>query len=568
MAESLFDVDVPCSKPEHEVRVDFDVRVPMRDGITLSADVYRPSSAGRFPAILLRTPYLKTSKEAFELATYFATRGYSVVWMDVRGRGDSEGAFVPYRNDGPDGHDAIEWCAAQPWCDGNVGTMGGSYLGRIQWLTAVLRPPHLRCMVVLVTPSDPFVEMPIGTEGPMHVCWRHMTSGRVLQNAESIDWMKIYEHLPLATMDEKLGRHMPDWREALAHQTLDDYWRPLCYQNRFHEVDVPVLHISGWYDDEQIGTPLNFIGMTRHGRTEAARRSQKLLMGPWAHRVNTTTKLGEVDFGPSAVIDLRKYQLRWFDYWLKGIDSRIMDEPPVRIFVMGANRWRDEHEWPLERTRWTRYYLHSAGRANSRFGDGLLSTDLPGDEPPDSYDYDPARPVPFITEPTSSQIGGPDDYSAVERRDDVLVYTTPPLAEDVEVTGPIRVELYASSSAVDTDFTAKLLDVWPNGFAQRLCDGIVRCRYREGMDRVVWMEPGRIYPLTIDLWNTSQVFKKGHAIRLEISSSAFPKYDRNLNTGGDLAAETRMVVAHQTVYHDREHPSCVILPIIPAAIPR
>lgn len=552
----------------YEVRVDFDVRVPMRDGITLSADLHRPAIPGQYPAILLRTPYQKTSKDCFELGTYFASRGYVVVWMDVRGRGDSEGVFVPYRNDGVDGYDAIEWCAQQDWCNGNVGTLGGSYLGRIQWLTAVLRPPHLKAMAVLVTPSDPFVEVPTGTESPMHLCWRHLVSGRVVQNPDVVNWEKVYEHLPLLTMDEALGRLLPGWREALQHPTLDEYWQPLCYQNRFGEVDVPVLHISGWYDDEQVGTPLNFMGMVREGRSPATRAAQKLLMGPWPHQVNRDTRLGAVDFGQEAVIDLRGYELRWFDHWLKGIDTGIMNEPPVRIFVMGANHWRDECEWPLARTFFTRFYLHSGGRANSRFGDGWLSLEPPGEEPPDRYDYDPANPVPFITEPTSNQIGGPDDYAAVERRDDVLVYTTPFLEEDVEVTGPVTVELYASSSALDTDFTAKLLDVWPSGFAQRLGDGIVRARYREGMDRQVLLKPGKIYEFKIDLWNTSQVFRKGHRIRLEISSSAFPKYDRNLNTGGELARETRMVIASQTVYHDRLHPSCVILPVIPRESPQ
>lgn len=565
----------PHGEQTGAVKVAYDVRVPMRDGVTLSADVYRRSGSSRSPAILLRTPYLKVSREQHELATYFAQRGYAVVWMDVRGRGDSEGTFVPYRLDGVDGFDAIEWIAAQPWCDGSVGTLGGSYLGRIQWLTALLRPPHLRCMVVLVTPSDPFVEVPTGTPSPMHLCWAHMTSGRVMQNIENVDWMKVYEHLPLVTMDEEaLGRRIPCWKEDLEHVTLDDHWRPLCYQDRFHEIDVPVLHISGWYDDEQIGTPRNFVGMTRNARTEHARRSQKLLMGPWPHQVNRSTRLGEVDFGAHSVIDLRAYQLRWFDHWLKGIDTGIMDEPPVRVFVMGANVWRDEHEWPLERTVWTRYYLHSEGRANSRFGDGVLSTRPPGPAGssgagavPDRYVYDPARPVPFITEPTSSQIGGPDDYAAIERRDDVLVYSTPPLEQDLEVTGPVLVELYASSSAKDTDFTAKLLDVWPTGFAQRLCDGIVRARYREGMEHAVLMEPGRVYRFSIDLWHTSQVFLRGHCIRLEIASSAFPKYDRNLNTGEDMVHETQGVVAHQAVYHDAAHPSCIILPVIPATSP-
>lgn len=551
------------ARPAHDMTIDFDVRVPMRDGVELSADVYRPKDDGRYPVILQRTPYLKTGEQVPQQTRSFVERGYVFVLMDVRGRGDSDGVFVPYRNDGRDGYDAIEWCAMQPWSDGNIGTIGGSYLGRIQWLTALEQPPRLRAMIVSVTPSDPFVEWPTGTPGPMQMCWIHMTSGRTLQNTAAVDWMAVYEHLPLLTMDERAGRRSPRWRENLAHEQLDDYWRAIAYQDKLDRVAVPVLHISGWYDDEQIGTPLNYARMVAQAATPEARASQKLLMGPWGHAINSTAKLGEVDFGPGAVIDLRGYQLRWFDHWLKGAASGIMDEPPVRIFVMGENRWRDEREWPPARARLTAYYLRSGGSANSRFGDGTLSTEPPAGEPPDSYSYDPARPVPFITEPVSSQIGGPDDYAAIQRRDDVLVYTIGPLEADVEVTGRVRVELYASSSASDTDFMAMLLDVHPSGFAQRLCDGMVRARFRDGMDRPAPIEPGRVYRYEIDCWNTAQLFRKGHSIRVQIASSAFPKYDRNLNTGESLATGTAMAVAEQRVYHDAAHPSRIVLSIIP-----
>ena len=552
-----------------EIRIEFDQRVPVRDGITISADVYRlvdsSNEAKKYPVILTRTPYLKLSERMLVPAKYFAERGYVFVAMDVRGRGDSDGVFVPYFNEGPDGYDAIEWCASQPWSDGNVGTVGSSYPGYIQWLAALQKPPHLRAMVVRVTPSDPFVETPTGLPSPMALCWLHYVSGRVNQWMEAIDWTRVYEHLPLLTMDERAGRRNPNWRANIEHPQLDDYWAPLCYQDKFDKVDVPVLHISGWYDDEQIGTPLNYVGMTTRGATPAVRANQRLLMGPWGHVVNTESKLGEVDFGPQALIDLRAEELRWFNRWLKGYVqiSATTEEYPVRIFVMGVNEWRDEREWPLARTRWTPFYLHSGGRANSRFGDGTLSMTKQGDEPTDNYYYDPARPVPFITDPTSSQIGGPDDYEAIERRDDVLVYVTETLTEEVEVTGPVRVDLFASSSAQDTDFMVKLVDIWPSGFTQRLCDGMVRARFREGMDRTSLIEPGRVYHYSIDCWNTSQVFKVGHRIGLEISSSAFPKYDRNLNTGAPLGMTTEMVVAEQRVYHDEERPSAVVLPIIP-----
>lgn len=545
------------------VRAMYDVRVPMRDGVELSADIFRPDDDEQHPVILTRTPYVKAGPVTVETAAYFAKAGYAMVFMDVRGRGDSDGEFVPYRNDGRDGYDAIEWLAAQSWSTGAVGTIGGSYAARIQWLTALQQPSHLRCMIASVTPSDPFVETPTGVSSPMHVCWHHMTGRRVLQPTVGIDWMAVYEHLPLRTMDEAVGRAMPNWREEMDHVGLDGWWRAICYQDKYDQVTVPVLHISGWYDDELIGTPLNYKGMVERAGSDEARRNQKLLIGPWPHGVNSTHKMGEVDFGPQGTIDLRGTQKRFFDRWLKGEDNGVDTEPPVRIFVMGENQWRDEQEWPLARTQYVSYYLHSGGNANSRLGDGLLSTDTPGEEPPDGYHYDPARPVPFLTEPVSNQIGGPDDYAAVQRRDDVLVYLSEPVRERTEITGPIRLTLYASSSAPDTDFMAMLFDQHPSGFAQRLCDGMVRARFRDGMDQSSPIEPGQPYCYNIDLWDTCQVFAPGHRIGLQIASSAFPKFDRNLNTGGSIPDGTEMNPADQQIYHDAEHPSHLILPLIP-----
>ena len=545
------------------LKIDFNRRVPMRDRTELSADVYRPVAPGRYPVLLLRTPYTKTGSSNLKIIKYFVAHGYAVVYMDVRGRGDSDGTFVPYRSEGQDGYDAVEWCAAQEWSTGKVGTLGGSYNGMIQWLTAVQQPPHLTAMIVLATPSDPFVEWPTGLPLPAHISWFHYTSGHVLQNMELVDWNKLYWHLPLATMDEAMGRPNRHWKEEVEHSKLDAWWEPRRYQNKYDRVRVPVLHISGWYDDEQVGTPLNFIGMTTKGATPEVRRSQRLLIGPWPHAINSSTKLGEVEFGPTAVIDMNAYWLRWFDHWLKGVDGGLLKEPPVRIFVMGENVWRDENEWPLARTRWTKYYLHSGGRANTLAGDGTLSAAAPSGEPADSYTYDPAQPTPYITNPSFAQIGGPDDYRQVEQREDVLVYTSEPLAEEMEVCGPVRVRLAAASSAPDTDFMAKLIDVWPNGFAQRLTDGMVRARFREGMDRPSLIEPGRVYTYDLDLWNTCQLYRRGHRVRLEIASSAFPKYDRNPNTGEALGQTTRMRKAEQKIYHDGEHPSYVILPVVP-----
>ena len=549
----------------HPLTIVFDQRIPMRDGVTLSADIILPQAArqgGRFPCILVRTPYVKASAARYELGRWFAERGYAVVNQDVRGRGDSDGVFEPYFNEGRDGYDTIEWCAAQPWCDGSVGTYGGSYLGRVQWLAALEQPPHLKTMIVMVTPSDPFVETPTGSPSPMHLCWLHYTAGHANQVMEAVPWDEVYQHLPLNRMDEAAGRQLPAWKQECEHPWLDAYWQPLCYQNRFAEINLPVLHISGWYDDEQVGTPRNFIGMTRQAPSDFARAHQRLLMGPWGHAINSTQKLGEVDFGAAAIIDLRLAQLDWFDRHLKGLPGAAEHEAPVRIFVMGENQWRDEQEFPLARTRWQRYYLHSEGSANSRYGDGSLTTQPPLSEPADRYHYDPSRPYPFLTEPTSNQIGGPDDYAAVLRRDDVLFFATEPLTADTEVTGPIQLELFAASSTPDTDFTAMLLDVHPSGFIQRLCDGMVRARFRLGMDRPMLIEPGAVLPYTIDLWYTSQVFRPGHRIAISIASSAFPKFDRNLNTGEDLAASSRLATADQAVYHTAAYPSALILPVI------
>jgi putative CocE/NonD family hydrolase len=549
-----------ASNQTYSVKINFDQRVKMRDGIELSADVYRPDADDKFPVILSRTPYIKTG--ALRTARYFAEHGYVFVAMDVRGRGDSDGKFIPYRNDGQDGYDAIEWCAAQSWSTGKVGTIGGSYNGRIQWLTAVLQPPHLAAIAASVTPSDPFVEWPTGVHLPMDISWYHYTAGHVSQNMDAVDWSKIHWHLPLYTMDEAVGRPSPIWKDDLDHPQLDAYWEPLRYQNKYDRVKVPVLHISGWYDDEQIGTPLNYIGMTTKG-PEEVRMKQKLLLGPWPHAVNSTTKLGDVDFGPTAVIDLNGYLLHWFDYWLKGKDTGIIAEPPVRVFVMGENKWADENEWPIARSQWTKYYIHSRGLANSLFGDGTLSTTIPGSEPADNFTSDPNRPVTFITEPSFAQIGSTDDYRPVERRDDVLVYTSEPLSEDTTVCGPIKVQLYASSSAKDTDFMTMLLDVWPDGYAQRLIDGMVRARFRDGMDKPSLIEPGKIYVYNIDLWNTCQTFKKGHKIRIQIASSAFPKYDRNPQTGDVLGKTIKLQTAEQKIFHDETQPSHVVLPIVP-----
>ena len=538
------------------VRTDFDVRIPMPDGVQLSADLWRPDTDAPVHLVLARTPYNKNNATVARLGRLFSAHGFAFAMVDVRGRGDSDGAFVPYVSDGQDGADCIAWCAEQPWCSGQIATLGGSYGGLIQWLTALHRPPALKAMIAMVSPSDPFVEWPTGTSGPMMLSWHRMTAGRMRQHVDDIDWERVYGHLPLLTMDEAAGFRSDVWRENLSHPTLDEHWAPLQYQDRLGELDVPVLHISGWYDDEQVGTPRNFAAMVAGGAP-----GQQLLMGPWGHAVNTTSKLGEVDFGPGSLIDLDAYWLRWLDAQL---DGGPWDDAPVRAFVMGVDEWRDLPQWPPAEMDVRPLYLRSDGAANSRLGNGRLTWDAPGDgEPDDAYDYAPERPVPFVTGITSAQLGGPDDYSGVELRGDVLVYTGEELAEPLQLIGPVTLVLHATSSAPDTDFTGKLLDVHPSGFAQRLCDGIVRARFREGMDAERLLEPGRAYAYEIDLWHTAHVFLPGHRLRVEVASSAFPKYDRNLNTGEPLATGTRTAVAHQVVHSDAARPSHLRCPVVP-----
>jgi uncharacterized protein len=531
----------------------FNVRIPLRDGLTLSADLTIPSTLPA-PAVVSRTPYGKTGEAATKRGTVFANAGYAFVTVDVRGRGDSDGEFQPYRNDGPDGYDVIEWVAAQDWCNGNVATHGGSYLGRIQWITALEQPPSLRAMVCMVTPSDPFVETPSGAPTPMHINWYRLVDARVPQYQDSVDWMTVYKHRPLATMDEAAGFVSANWREETRHPTLDEWWEPVRYQHRIGEIDVPVLHISGWYDDEEIGTPANFASMVAAGRD-----GQRLLMGPWEHGINTRRVIGEVDFGPDALIDLDGAVLAFLDEHVKGVKP---DKPaaPARIFVMGVNEWRDEPSWPPPYVEETTFYLSSGRAANSLYGDGQLSLTLQdGGQNVDSWVHDPDRPVPFITGAGSAQIGGPDDYHGVQTRSDVLVYDTDPLNVPIEVIGPVRLIAHVATSAADTDFMAMLVDVHPNGFAQRLCDGMVRLRYRNGFSREEVVTPGEVYEVSIVMWDTCVRLEAGHRLRLQVASSCFPKVDVNLGTGGDLVTETTGVVAHNQLWHISVLPSRLVL---------
>ncbi len=346
----------------------------------------------------------------------------------------------------------------------------------------------------------------------------------------------------------------------------DDYWETFNDEKHFGEIAVPAFNMGEWYDLYAPQTFTNYNGLIEHGRTPEAKQS-KLIVGPWPHALSQSSRTGDIDFGEHSVVDLDAMELRWFDHWLKGVDSGIVDEPPIRLFIMGSRVWRDEYEWPLARTEWQKWYLHSGGGANTLIGDGALSTDPPGDEPADHFVYDPLYPVPTTGGNTccSPHIvpWGPYDQRSVEMRSDVLCYTSEPLERDVEVTGPIRAVLFAATDGVDTDWTAKLVDVAPTGYAMNLCDGIIRARCREGFTDPTLLESGKTYEYEIDVGVTGNVFRKGHRVRLEISSSNFPRFDRNLNTGRDAGSDTEPRRASQTVLHSNGQASHLLLPIIP-----
>ncbi len=550
-----------------DVRIELDLKVPMRDGVLLSADVYRPLSVERVPAVLCRTIYDNQEPRYVEWAYRFAQAGYAAVIQDCRGRYDSEGVWTPYLCEIEDGFDTQQWLGAKPWCDGQIGTFGISYLGFTQILPAPLRSPHTKALVPIANQEDNYGLIycdggALQLQTAMHFGW---IGGRTCQTQswQLVDRARLYARLPLLSALDVIDR--PIYRTFLQHPTFDEYWKSYTLKGKYEQVQAPALFITGWYDNLVHEVFKTFRGWRHEAGTEAARAQTKLLVGPWTHTlIGSAEHFGDVDFGPGAAVDLPALHLRWYDQRLKGIDTGIDQEGPVRLFVMGANTWRTEQEWPLARTRYTRYYLHSRGRANSLFGDGVLSPTPPDDEPADIFWYDPRDPVPTLGgQSLLLEDSGPRDRRPVERRDDVLVYTTPPLAEDVEVTGPVSVTLYAESSAPDTDFTATLVDVHPNGKAIHLCEGIVRARFRDSLEHPAPIEPGQVYEYTLSLWETSNRFLAGHRIRLEVSSSNFPRFSRNLNTGEDQATSTRMEVAQQTVLHTGRFPSFVLLPIIP-----
>ena len=567
----------------------------LRDGTITYVDVFRPETSGKFPALLQRTPYDKQSPNSRSTpldAIRAANSGYVVVIQDVRGRYSSGGEFYPFVDEITDGYDSVEWVASQSWCNGRVGMYGASYVGATQWLAAKANPPSLCAIAPGVTASDYHegwawhggafelgfnLSWTLGSLTSAN--WDNLANRLYLSPREleiliqaKDNLLESLKYLPLQELPDLQGGIAPYYFDWIDHPEYDEYWKAISVRESHGDISIPAFNYGGWYDIFLSGTIENFTNMRDNGASDSSREGQRLVIGPWDHSSIGDHVVGEVGFGSNASfnygLDLQDEILRFFDYWLRDADNGIADDKPVNIFIMGENVWRKEDEWPLSRSDNVQYFMRSGGKANSFGGDGWLDQASPGNsDPPDVYLYNPLDPVPTRGGSVVCDLGvvpaGAYDQSQIESRDDVLVYTTAPLKQYLEVTGPVTVTLYASSSAQDTDFTAKLVDVSPDGYAKNLTDGIVRARYREDRQRPDLIEPENVYEYRIDLWATSNLFKAGHSIRLEISSSNFPKYDRNANSGDPIGSDRTVSPALQTVYHNTSYPSHLTLPVVP-----
>jgi|KBSMisStaDraftv2_1062788.scaffolds.fasta_scaffold61744_1 uncharacterized protein len=549
----------------YDVVFERNLGVSMRDGTILRADVYRPRAEGKFPVLLTRTPYDKQDER--ETCVIAAERGYIAIAQDVRGRYESDGDWYPFKNESQDGYDTIEWAAALPYSNGKVGMFGSSYVGATQLLAAIAHPPHLAGIIPEETASnyhDGWVYQGGALEQWVNESWTARLSWETLhrrfeKQTDASAWAK---RLPLDSFpvqipapQQNLAPYFFDW---LAHPSYDDYWKKWSIEDHLEQIDVPVFHVGDWYDIFLRGTLRDYTGLRNRAGSEASRRSQRLLLGVGGH-AGGGPKIGDLDFGLQSRVDEDELIFRWYDSLFKNVPNGVEHEKPVKIFVLGKNIWREEEDWPLARAKTSRYFLQS---------DHSLTPDAPpANRASDVFTYDPADPVPTLGGPLCCDkehlAPGPKDQRQVEARKDVHIYTTKAFEKDFEVTGPVSLELFVSSSARDTDFTGKLVDVWPNGYAQNLTEGILRMRYRRSQETPEMMKPGTIYPVVIDMVATSNVFLAGHKLRLEVSSSNFPRFDRNLNTGEDQAHASRMVRATNTIWHDQAHPSALVLPVVP-----
>ena len=558
-------------------RLMLNIPVPMRDGINLSADIWLPPSTqgnGPWPTLLLRTIYDNQEARYIGWVREFTTRGYAVIMQDCRGRGDSDGEWIPYVCELYDGYDTHEWIGKQDWCDGNLGTFGLSYPGFTQTLPATLRSKYLKAVAPIASQQDNYGHHRVNGVIHHNVAFAFLNMlGRSMQyeSLKHFDQDTFFFELPIDTAMEKVSNTHPYYKGVMEHEQYDEWWSSYSLRDKYHEMAIPSLFITGWFDSLSNENFKLFNGWTKKAKTEDARSKTKLIIGPWSHQIapwgrvpmGENGEYADRTFGKQALSDVIEMHMHWYDQRLKGIDTGVDEEAPIKLFVMGKNTWRDEYEWPLERTEWTKFYLSSAGNAVDD-GGSLHPEIKTSDQTSDSFIYDPGNPVPSLgSQYQTYDFCGPHDRSHIQRRPDVLTFTTDVLTEDMEITGPISATIWASSDAKDTDFTATLTDLEPDGKAIALCEGIVRARFRNGTENPEMMVPGEIYKFEIDMWNTSNSFIKGHRIRIEISSSNFPRYNRNLNSGNPIASDIDITIANQTVYHGSKYPSYVNLPVIP-----
>ena len=564
----------------------------LRDGSITYVDVFRPDVADKFPALLSRTASNKSSQSGrFEDLDPIkaASSGYAVVIQDVRGRHSSGGDFYAFVNEIDDGHDSVEWVANQSWSNGRVGMYGKFYSGASQWMAAKSKPKSLGCIAPGFTASnyqDGWIWRRGAFELESNLSWTlgELTTGnwenlsrRLFLSQDYLDRLvdynkdtqNIYNNILLADIPEirTLAPYYFDW---LNHPEYDSYWQRISIEESHSSIDIPSFNYGGWFDSRIGGTIRNYTRMSELGGSEVARRGQRLLIGPWVNSGDPyLTSIASPSYGFKSSIgdvDLQSQILRYYDHWLKDQDNGVAEDKPVKLFVMGENEWRYEETWPLSRASEVNYYIHSDGRANTLNGDGKLTVDLPHGEPPDVYVYNPIDPVPSIAGDTCCDAAfltsGAIDQRSIEVRHDVLVYTSSTLERDTEITGPVSMILYASTSAVDTDFTVKLVDVGHCGCAMKIADGIIRTRYQLVQDSANPTAAGDVCEYSIDLRATSNLFKRGHKIRIEVSSSNYPKYDRNTNTGNDIVSSQKVVSAMQPIYHSNEYPSHIKLPFV------
>ncbi|MDA0233261.1 MAG: CocE/NonD family hydrolase [Chloroflexi bacterium] len=578
------------SVPVHKVTVDRDVPVTMRDGTALMADVHRPSGSGEFPVLIERTPYNKaaSSETKFGAGEFYASRGYACVFQDVRGRFGSAGDFYPFRDDGDgerkDGYDTVEWAAGQPWSNGKVGTIGGSYSGATQYRMLAARPPHLVAQFVRQSSSDysnEWVYRNGALELAFNLSWaiRHTVNqghkwagtddgARYDEQTRAVlaNLLSAINTLPLKQQGVLLELS-PWWGDWLDNPDSGPYWDEFDIAAKHGLVTTPVHHLGGWYDGFLRGTLENFAGLKTSAATEHARVGQRLTVGPWVHGPDAAdqTGCGEMDFGADAAIGFLEMRLEWFDHWLKGVDNGVMERSPVKLFAMGVNRWREFSDWPPPGAKMTPLYLSGTKSGSCRsLNDGSLTLAKPEAGEPDSYEYDPSRPVPTLG---GSHLGAATEGAPNGQMDQrpnyglVLTYTGQVLEKDLDVTGKVSAVVYARSSAPDTDWIVKLVDVFPDGRAMLVCDGVLRARYRNSRQKPELLS-GEIERYEIDLWGTSYVFQKGHRVQVIVTSSDFPRWDRNMNTGGVNAQEAVGKVALNSVYHDADHGSHILLPVM------